>query len=222
MKKIYVIIILLIAFVFSGICQVGIDTVKHGTKTIVIKTDLTDDEDIDLGRDCFSRCNKDYSKNCGTKCRSSENSSKRGITCKIKSLTLSNRILVLMPVILFLAAFFIFLLILRRENYKLSETLASGMPQIIKTTITKPDPADPAKTITETREETYFPKSMSKLAAFIAIVTAIIIAVCGITYHAYFSVKLCSPQPQFTGGWILVALLLIGLIPYTIKSMFKK
>jgi hypothetical protein len=232
MKKIIVFILCVIFCSFLVQSQNVKDTLnKQGKiieKRIIVTDNESGDEDIMIDANCPMGHNDQMSGSC---CQNSDKhmrfmkgfkNLKNHFKANVKHLSYSQKALVLMPVILFLFVFIIFLFWLRRENFKLSDTLSSHKVEIIKTTHTHTDPNDPTKTITETHEEAFYPKSSSRLLALLTGFTAIIIAICAITYFAYFSINLCTIPPHFGGLWIIFFILGIGIIPYAIKTMFKK
>jgi len=232
MKKTLVFIICAIFCSFAVQSQNFKDTLEKGKvieKRIIITSDELGDEDVMFGSGCNMKCNDDMSESCCPKqkkhMRFKENRGQfnNNVNCQIGTLSYSLKAFVLMPIILFIFVFIIFLFWLRRENFKLSDAISSRSPvEIIKTTHTRTDPSDHSKTLTETHEETIYPRSTSRLLAFISGITAIIIAICLITYIAYFSIKLCTPAPHLGGLWIVFLILGIGMIPYAVKTMFKK
>jgi hypothetical protein len=130
-----------------------------------------------------------------------------------------------MPVILFLFVFLIFLFWLRKENYKFSDALSSKSPEILKTTHTRPDPTDPSKTITETKEEIFYPRSASKLIAFFTGLTGIVVVICGLSFHAYTmlsGIGAAGGKHHGMGMIALVLVLFVGMLPYIFRVMFKK
>lgn len=234
MKKILVFLLCAVICSLAGYSQNFKDTTqKHGNvieKRIIVTSDVSGDEDIVFDSDCQMGDHNRMKESCGQnckfmkmKCKKDCNKSKvSGMQCQIKHLSITNKLFILMPILLLGFFFLIVMFWLRRENFRLSDALTSRQVEIIKTTHTRTDPNDPAKIITETREEAFYPKSSSRLLALLTGFAAIIIAACVVTYMAYFSVKLCSPAPHFGGLWIIFFFLGIGMIPYAIKTMFKK
>jgi hypothetical protein len=231
MKKTLAFILCIIFCSFAVQSQNVKDTAKQGKvieKRIIVTSNEFGDEDIMIDGNCPMGHSDQMSGSC---CQDSKKHMRfmkkfkqpdNCITCKIGHLNLTNKLFVLMPVFLFLFVFVIIFFWLRRENFKLSDILTSHKTEIIKTTHTHTDPNDSTKTITETHEEVYYPKSSSRLLALLTGIAAIIISICMFTYMVYFSVKLCTPAPNFGGLWIIFFILGLGIIPYTIKTMFKK
>jgi hypothetical protein len=233
MKNILVLFLCAIFCTLVGYSQNIKDTTKKHEnvieKRIIVTSDVSGDEDIVFDSDCQMGEHNMMNESCGPNCKKMvkfkkgcNKSQVSGIQCQVKNLGLTTKLFILMPVILLAFFFLIILFWLRRENFKLSDAITSRQVEIIKTTHSHTDPNDPTKTIKATSEEAFYPKSSSRLLALLAGFSAIILAACTITYIAYFSVKLCTPPPHLGGLWIVFFLLGIGMIPYAIKTMFKK
>lgn len=232
MKKTTVLLLTFVFFTFIGFSQNKKDTsdnqVKKIEKTIII-TDDNGEESIMID-DNGSMCDKEmYHNKCGNSCSKHMKFNKNEKCHKNKCnkarqhhLGWAKKAFALMPVFLFLFFFLIFLFWLRRENYKLSDALSSKTPEVLKTTHTRPDPADPSKTITEVKEEVFYPRSASKLIAFFTGIAAIIIAVCGISYFAYFMLSGSCGKHHPCGLCIIIGLLVVGMLPYIFRTMFRK
>lgn len=233
MKKILVFFLCIIFCSFAVHSQNVKDTLnKHGkviVKRIIVTDNESGDEDIVVDGNCPQGNHNCMPESCGPNCMKhmkfmeNHEQSRNCIIGTVKHLSHIQKAFVLMPIILFLFVFIIFFFWLRRENFKLSDALSSRSPvEIIKTTHTRTDPSDHSKTLTETHEEAFYPRSSCRLLAFLTGITAIIIALCAITYFAYFSINLCTLPPHFGELWIIFFILGIGMIPYAIRTMFKK
>ncbi len=217
MKKLIIFILVVCAHSYNIYAQVKNDsTIKHvkNVETFVTVTDNQNGEkNIVIESD--DACNNLPSKFIKKHFKHDKNI--------IKHLSISQKVFVLMPIILFLFMFLLIFFWLRRDNFKLSELFSSKFHEnIIKTSITKTDPTDSSKTITEVREEPVFKRSSSRFIALLTIFTILIIAICLICYFIYFTISGYQPMPNITGLWKIIAVLLIGIIPYSINMMFKK
>lgn len=115
-------------------------------------------------------------------------------------------LLVFLPVILFLLVGYYAIRLLLRGRFDLSETLSTIKMESIRT-------AD----VTTTTPRLI--GSTSRLVAFITGITALLIAVCLVTYYAYFTIAECGGNLQFDGLWKILAGLGIGVIPYGINVL---
>lgn len=239
MKKITVLLLTLVFFTFAGFSQTNKDTsskqIKKIEKRIIVMTDDGEQENIEIesgGSLCGSK--EMFNEKCGGNCEKhmkfikKNKHSKKMLKAKhrLYPMTHTRKLFALMPVILFLFVFIIFLFWLRRENYKLSDALSSKSPEILKTTNTRQDPNDPSKTIIEIKEEIYYPRSASKLIAFFTALAGIVIVICGLSFHAYTmlsGIGAGGNNSHHGGGLlIIVFILLVGMLPYIFRAMFKK
>ncbi len=232
MKKTIILFLTFVFFAFIGFSQNNKDTsdkqVKKIEKTIIISSDDEGDENIMIDGDGPMCCKKMFHEKCGNSCNKHMKFMKNE-NCKMKSqkhLSLAKKGLVLMPVILFLFFFLIFLFWLRKENYKLSDALSSKSPEVLKTTHSRPDPVDPAKTITEIKEDIYYPRSTSKLIAFFTGLAGIVVVICGLSFHIYIMLSGigngCNSHHHCGGLIAIVLVLFAGMLPYIFRTMFKK
>jgi hypothetical protein len=139
-------------------------------------------------------------------------------------LSIFKKLFVLMPVILFILSFLMIYFWLRRENFRLSDVLSSKTAHINKTNRTYPDPNDSSKILTETTEDVCYPRSASKLLAFITGITGIIIAICMISFHAYFMISgrpMNVHEHHSCGIFAIGFILLVGMLPYIFRSFRK-
>ena len=252
MKKTILLLLTIVFFVFIGFSQdnkVAADKQeKKIEKTIIITTDDEGQENVmvngdgpkcshemSMGKCDGSMCGGDkdmMNDDCGGKCQK-HMKFMRNKDCKMNMnkpprllhMSPARKAFALMPVILFLFVFLIFLFWLRKENYKLSDALSSKSPEILKTTHTRTDPADPTKTITETKEEIFYPRSASKLIAFFTALAGIVVVICGLSFHAYTMLSGIGMggEKHHGGGLIFIVMVLfVGMLPYVFRVMFKK
>lgn len=250
MKKTIILILTFVFFAFIGFSQDNMDAadkqVKKIEKKIIVMTDDDGTENIEIESDgptCnhemrHERCGSGsmcgerdmLNDDCSGKCSKHMKLFKKGKKganqpVKLFHMSPARKAFALMPVILFIFIFLIFLFWLRKENYKLSDALSSKNPEVLKTTHTHPDPADPSKTITEVKEEIYYPRSASKLIAFFTGMAGIVIVICGLSFHAYTMLSgIGAGGGRHHGGslLIIVLILFVGMLPYMIRAMFKK
>ena len=134
-------------------------------------------------------------------------------TCAVKCNISSDKLgirwwLIFLPLILFLTVGGFFMYLILRGKFELAEALSIGQPQ-------------PEARVTDADGKvTEIPKpvsSTSRLIAFLTGLTAILIAVCIITYHAYFTLAECEGDPGLESLWTILAGLGIGIIPYGVN-----
>lgn len=239
MKKTIILLLTFVFFAFIGFSQNTKDTsskqIKKIEKRIIIMTDDNGQENIEIESDgpmCGG--NEMFDKNCSGNCEKHMKFMKKDkhgkkmlkATHRLYPMTHTRKLFALMPVILFLFLFIVFLFWLRRENYKLSDALSSKSPEVLKTTNTRQDPNDSSKTITEIKEEIYYPRSASKLIAFFTALAGIVVVICGLSFHAYTmlsGIGAGGNNSHHSGGMlIMVFVLFIGMLPYIFRVMFKK
>lgn len=233
MKKTIVLLLTFVLISFIGFSQNKKDStnteVKKIEKRIIIMTDDDGEETMEIETNGAMYDKEMFHSKCGGNCKK-EKKIKKGknkdiAATRLYKMSFSRKLFALMPVFLFLFLFIVFIFWLRRENYKLSDALSSKNPQVLKTTNTIADPSDPSKTITETKEEIYYPRSASKLIAFFTAIAGIVIVICGLSYHAYTMLSGIgmSGGRHHGGGIIVIAIiLLVGMLPYIFRTMFKK
>jgi hypothetical protein len=238
MKKITVLLLTLVFFAFIGFSQNAKDTSNKQIKVekrIIVVTDDNGQEDIEIENNGQMCDNKEmFNENCESSCnkhmkfmkKDKHEINKFNSSHRLYPMTHTRKLFALMPVILFLFVFLIFLFWLRKENYKLSDALSSKSPEVLKTTNTRQDPTDSSKTIIETKEEVYYPRSASKLIAFFTALAGIVVVICALTFHAYTMLSGIgggSNNEHHGGGLlILVFVLFVGMLPYIFRVMFKK
>lgn len=125
-------------------------------------------------------------------------------------------LLVWLPPVLFIVLFFYFMNWLKKDNFKLSDALSKDEPDYFEASEAKPDPSDPTKTITITTRTPNYPKSASRVIAFLSGLTSIVIGICLITFYAYAFVY-AKPMPDIEAIWKIIASLGIGVVPYVSK-----
>lgn len=217
MKKLIIFIFVICAYSYIAFAQVKNDTVVKHVKNIETFVTVTDNQN---GEKSIIIDSDDANNNLQSKFLKKHFKHNKN---RIKHLSISQKAFVLMPIILFLFMFLLIFFWLRRDNFKLSELFSSKFhDNTIKTTVTKTDPTDASKTITEVREEPLFKRSSSRFIALITIFTILIIAICLVSYFIYFTISGYQPMPNITGLWKIIATLGIGIIPYSINMMFKK
>jgi hypothetical protein len=128
-------------------------------------------------------------------------------------------LLILLPAVLFIFFAFYFLGWLKREKFKLSDALASDTPGKVPTTTqtVKADPANAGQNVSTTTEEPSYPKSASRLIAFLTSISAIVIAISLITYFAYGYITQRGNMTGLDELWKIIAGLGIGVVPYMAK-----
>ncbi len=239
MKKTIILLLTFVFFTFIGFSQNAKDTsskqIKTIEKRIIVMTDDGGQENIEIesnGPMCGGK--EMFDENCGGNCEKHMKFMKRdkhgmkefNSSHRLYPMTHTRKLFALMPVLLFLFVFLVFLFWLRKENYKLSDALSSKSPEVLKTTNTRQDPNDSSKTITETKEEIFYPRSASKLIAFFTALAGIVVVICGLSFHAYTmlsGIGAGGNNPHHGGGIIIIVLvLLVGMLPYIFRAMFKK
>lgn len=141
--------------------------------------------------------------------------------CNSCELSWLEKLLVILPAVLFLCLAFYFLRWLKRENFKLGDALGSDVPTSFSpgiTTITDTtNPGDPPKEIPT--EVPNYPKSSSRLIAFLTAISAIVIALSLITYYAYGYITQKGGMTNLDELWKIIAGLGIGVVPYIAKTI---
>lgn len=119
----------------------------------------------------------------------------------IKTLPLSNKILVLSPLFTLGLFFLITCLFLKRRGFSLTQALSS-------------------KRTNEQGQTEYLP-SASKLLAFFSVMFGLIFVAFFFTFYFFMAFKRL-PLPSFIGLWPLVFILGLGILPYIVQMIFKK
>jgi hypothetical protein len=109
---------------------------------------------------------------------------------------------------------------IKKEKFKLSEALSGASVTMMKP-VSRPDRKNPSNNITTNEPVTEPVPSMSRFIAFITGVAAVIIAVCLVTYYAYFAIAECNTPVNYEQLWKILAGLGIGVIPYGINVWNK-
>ena len=139
--------------------------------------------------------------------------------CATQELGWKQWLLVFLPVLLMLILGYYFMKWIQRDGFKLSDALSTAaIVQMRKVTV--PDPQNPGATIEKEEPVTEPVPSASRVIAFITGVAAVIVAICLITYYAYFAIAGC-PIPDYEQLWKILAGLGIGVIPYGINVWNK-
>lgn len=126
-------------------------------------------------------------------------------------------ILVLMPIVLFLLIGGILIYLILKGKFDLSEALSTNTTD---TTIQEQQKSterglEPLNRTSNTKTKSV--GSTSRLIAFLTGVTAIIIAICLLSYYAYFTIAECSGTPKFEDMWKILMGLGIGVVPYGVN-----
>lgn len=194
------ILIVTALFLFAGS---GVAQEKIMKDTVIIKTIVNESEDV-IMTDEFSeedilisnnpcrmkkiKMNKDCCSGKMNKCQP-RNLNRR--------LSWPNKLLVLLPLGLFFLVFFLILVKLHRDGFKLTDALRS--------------------------DDSETPRlSISKLMAFLSVIAALLVIVVVLTFLIYCLMKGCAQMPSFKGAWVIVACLLIGIAPFCVRSLFRK
>lgn len=119
-------------------------------------------------------------------------------------------LLVFSPLILFVLLGVILTYLILNGKFELSEALST-----IQRTGTTTEMV--SETVTVATETTKPVGSTSRLIAFFTGVTAIIVAICLLTYYAYFTIAECKGPPHFEGMWKILLGLGIGVVPYGVN-----
>lgn len=119
----------------------------------------------------------------------------------VKTLPLSNKILVLSPLFTLGLFFLITCLFLKRRGFSLTQALSS-------------------KRSNEQGQTEYLP-SASKLLAFFSIMFGLIFVAFFFTFYFFIAFKRL-PLPNFLGLWPLVFIIGLGILPYIVQMIFKK
>jgi hypothetical protein len=136
-------------------------------------------------------------------------------TCNPDKVKKEQWILVLLPTILFLLLFFYFMGWLKKDKFKIADALSSCEPLTL-TEQTK----DAAGAVTTTTDTQIIPRSSSRLIAFLAGLTAMIIGLSITTYYIFITLADCS-KPNLDDMWKVITSLGIGIIPYG-ANMWKE
>lgn len=121
------------------------------------------------------------------------------------SLSFLQKMLVLLPVILFLFFIIVTIFILRADKYNLGEALS--YTKIVT------NEADKGNKITV--------NSSSRLIAFISAIASVVIVICFCCYYAYFSISQ-SEMPEVKHFVEIVVVLGIGVVPYGFSRFSEK
>ncbi len=125
-------------------------------------------------------------------------------------------IMVLIPLILFLAIGTILTHLILKNHFELSEALSTTTVTETKA-VSGTKSLDGAETPAYTSSTTKPVGSTSRLIAFFTGLTAIIIAICLLSYYAYFTIAECNGNPKFDQMWTILLGLGIGVIPYGVN-----
>lgn len=141
--------------------------------------------------------------------------------CNSCELSWLEKLLVILPAVLFLCLAFYFLRWLKRENFKLGDALGSDVPTSFSPGVTTiadaANPGGPPKEIPT--EVPNYPKSSSRLIAFLTAISAIVIALSLITYYAYGYITQKGGMTNLDELWKIIAGLGIGVVPYIAKTI---
>lgn len=157
----------------------------------------------------------------------------KSVSCTFCQPELGNgeRLLVIMPLLLFIIASFYILTRLRLEGYKLSDALKENyVVDVSKTTegvaaqmelqkemeaqgLAGAAPAGTANTPTEVR-----PQSTSRLIVFFTGMSAIIISVSAVSFFFYVYLR-TGQEPEFESLWNVVLGLGVGVVPYAFNRV---
>lgn len=139
--------------------------------------------------------------------------------CATAKLGFKQWLLVFLPVLFTLLLGFYFIRWIRKDGFKLADALSATQGNSTTVTETRTDAANPAQppvaTTTTTGQEPV--RSTSRFIAFVTGIAAIIIAVCLVTYYAYFAIAGCATPPNYEDLWKILAGLGIGVIPYGVN-----
>ncbi|MDI9338978.1 MAG: hypothetical protein QM534_00300 [Sediminibacterium sp.] len=132
--------------------------------------------------------------------------------------------LIAMPVAIFLILLFYFLRWLKREKFKLGDALSGDQPvDKALTRVTTQDAANPSQTRTQETEEPVYPRSSSRVIAFITGLAAIVIALTVVSLYAYGYITGRSENTfKLDELWKVIAGLGIGVVPYAAKVIKEK
>ncbi len=119
----------------------------------------------------------------------------------VKTLPLSNKLLVLSPLFAIGIIFLIVCIILKRSGFSLTQALSS-------------------KRTNENGQVEFLPSS-SKLLAFLSILLGIILIAFFFSFYFFMAFKQLH-LPNFFGLWPVVFLIGLGILPYIIQTIFKK
>jgi flagellar biogenesis protein FliO len=137
----------------------------------------------------------------------------------LKELNALQQFLVLLPLLLFCLFVWWLLVKLKREGFRLSDALSGDNPVKVEIPNPSKDPdvvnAQPFITITQ------FPKSTSRLVAFMSGIISIVLAVCLICFFI-FSFLRTGTVPDLSQLMNVFLPLGIGSIPYAVKQFSGK
>ncbi len=119
----------------------------------------------------------------------------------VKTLPLSNKILVISPLFTLGLFFVITMIFLKRRGFSLTQALSS-------------------KRTNEQGLTEYLP-STSKLLAFFSIMFGLILIAFFFTFYFFIAFK-SLPLPSFIGLWPIVFIIGLGILPYIVQTIFKK
>jgi len=215
MKK-TILLIFFASFIFNGVfSQVKSDTIIKNTKN---ETFVTVTKSIDGNREVTIQTDNDGFKDIQKIIKKKKSKNNYG-----RHLSKIQKAFALMPVLIYLLFFMLMFFVLHRNNFKFSDLFTAKCPKtIVKTTTTKTDPSDSTKTITEVREEPVDKTSLSRFLALITVLVLLTLIVCAFCYYIYFSLSGYKPIQNISSLWLVFGTLVIGIIPYSIKTMFKK
>lgn len=191
----FLVLVFLMSFTFAN-KAISKDTSVKEVKIIshVIDNEELDDDDInDILASKSSLCaHKNFNmfkKHC---CKSHH---------AVKTLPLSNKLLVLSPLFVIGLILLILCILLKRSGFSLTHALSS-------------------KRTNEQGQVEFLPSS-SKLLAFISILVGIIFIAFFFTFYFFMAFKRI-PLPNFLGLWPIVFIIGLGILPYIVQTIFKK
>ncbi|MGI8950265.1 MAG: hypothetical protein ACR2FN_01640 [Chitinophagaceae bacterium] len=139
-------------------------------------------------------------------------------------LSTSQKYYALMPVFLFLIVFFTLIIWLNKTGFKLGDALQGDAP----VEIVQPNPAaskdnlNPA-TITVSQinpitNQPVLPKSSSRFLALFSGLTAVLVAICLVSFYIYFGMRGVD-APKFDNIFEAILGLGIGIVPYAVNKI---
>lgn len=133
-------------------------------------------------------------------------------------------VLVFLPVLLFGFILYYVLAKLVRENYKLSEMLSDESTVEVENPLLtawlkegKPL-ADFPKDIPTRVKETVWPRSTSRLAAFLSSLMAVTVGACATSYYFYVLIK-TGQAPNLSSLFDILLGLGVGVVPYAVNKL---
>ncbi len=126
------------------------------------------------------------------------------------------KLIVFLPLILFIIFCFYVILKLSIQGYKLRDALSADDAEVIS----KPNP-DFGK-VANVSPNVYsleYPNSASRLLVFLSGGAALIISICLVTYFIYFTLKNPDKSLDMNGLLIVLLSLGIGIIPYSVNKV---